>query len=285
MRSTEGFVSTDAGIRLFVHAVGHGPRIVLVPNGVYLLEDFAHLASERTLVFYDVRNRGRSDAVEDRALLAGGVDNDADDLDAVRRHFGADRVDVVGHSYQALVAILYAMRFPDRINRVIQIGPIQPNQSTIYPPDLMNKDDTFQAVIASIGDLQKDRASLDPVEFCRRFWSVLRPLYVTNPADAHRIRWDRCDLPNERDFMSMWNEHIVPSMQRLDLSREALATVKAPVLTIHGTKDRSSPYGAGRDWVERLPRAQLLTVEGAGHAPWIEEPAAVFGAIATFLGG
>jgi 2-hydroxy-6-oxonona-2,4-dienedioate hydrolase len=58
-----------------------------------------------------------------------------------------------------------------------------------------------------------------------------------------------------------------------------------PVLTIHGRKDRSAPYGGGQDWVSRLPDARLLTVENAGHAPWIEQPATVFGAIATFLSG
>jgi len=34
-----------------------------------------------------------------------------------------------------------------------------------------------------------------------------------------------------------------------------------------------------------LPNARLLTVENAAHAPWIEAPDKVFGAIDTFLDG
>lgn len=283
MSSTGDFVSTDAGVRLYVRTAGSGGPIVLVPNGLYLMDDFAPLTAARTLVFYDVRNRGRSDAIADPALLSGGVEADAEDIDAVRRHFGAERVDLIGHSYVGLTVVVYAMRYPDRVSRVVQIAPIQPDQSTTFPPERANHDATFQSVMAAIGALQNERASLDPVDFCRRFWSALRPLYVTDPADARRIRWDRCDLPNERRFRQYWLEHLMPSMQRLDLSRDALAALTAPVLTIHGTKDRSSPYGAAQDWVARLPRARLVAVEGAGHAPWIEDPVTVFDAIDRFL--
>src|SRR5262245_40378443 len=282
---TDGFVSTDAGVRLFAHAVGNGPAVVLFPNGLHLVDDFAHLAHGRTLVFFDVRNRGRSDAVADPALLADGVLNDVADLEAVRRHFGAGRVSLIGHSYAGLVAVLYARKYSASVSRVVQIGPMQPNQATTYPPELSNHDETYHRVISAIGALQEERASREPFAFCRRFWQVLQPLFVTDAANAERLNWGRCELPNERAFMKYWLEHLLPSMQRLKLTREELAGVTAPVMAIHGTKDRSSPYGASRDWVALLPNARLVTIDGAGHAPWIEEPQLVFGAIDRFLDG
>jgi pimeloyl-ACP methyl ester carboxylesterase len=285
MTATDCVVSAGDGVRLFAHVLGDGPRMVLVPNGLHLVEDFAPLAAGRTLIFYDLRNRGRSDAIDDPALLTGGVVNDADDIDAVRRHVGAERIDLIGHSYVGLTAVLFALKYPDHVNRVVQIGAIAPDQQAQYPADRSNHDETYRSVIAAIGELQQQRGALDPVDVCRKFWDVLRPLYVTSPADAHRIRWDRCHLPNERAFMAYWIGHVVPSMQRLTLTREALAGVRSPVLCIHGTHDRSSPYGAALDWVARLPNARLVTVDRGGHAPWIEDPETVFGSIAAFLGG
>ena len=79
--------------------------------------------------------------------------------------------------------------------------------------------------------------------------------------------------------------HILPSIHRLNLTDEDMARAKAPVLVIHGTKDRSSPYGAGREWALLLPNARLITVEGAAHVPWIESPDLVFGSIRRFLDG
>jgi pimeloyl-ACP methyl ester carboxylesterase len=49
--------------------------------------------------------------------------------------------------------------------------------------------------------------------------------------------------------------------------------------------DRSAPYGGGRDWATILPNARLVTVDNAGHIPWIEKPGEVFDALQTFLDG
>jgi pimeloyl-ACP methyl ester carboxylesterase len=114
---------------------------------------------------------------------------------------------------------------------------------------------------------------------------VLRLIYVTSPADADRVDWGRCELPNERNLMKYWMGSLIPSIKALNLTGDDFAKVKATVLTIHGTKDRSAPYGGGREWALLLPNARLVTVENAGHAPWIEAPEKVFGAIETFLGG
>ena len=96
-------------MRLWFQTVGSGRQVVVLPNGFHLLEDFPCLASGRSLVFYDVRNRGRSDTVTDPAKLDRGIHNDVDDLDAVRRHFGLDRLNLIAHSYMGLMVILYAM--------------------------------------------------------------------------------------------------------------------------------------------------------------------------------
>ena len=282
---SEGYVTTADGLRLFFQSVGSGPRTVLIPNGIHLYDEFKCLADDRTLIFYDVRNRGRSDPVSDSSQLARGIHHDVDDLDAVRRHVGVSQADLIGHSYAGTTVVLHAMQYPASVRRVIQIGAMAPSQATEYPAHLTNADDTLRETLSALGELGKVRDGLDPKEFCRKFWSILRVIYVANPADAHKIAWSRCDLPNEVTFMKPWLEHIMPSIQRLALTAEDMNRVLAPVLTIHGMKDRSAPYGGGREWALRLANARLLTVEQAAHAPWIEAPELTFGSIRTFLDG
>src|SRR5438445_8095388 len=165
MLPAEGYVTTHDGVRLWFHTVGSGAQVVVVPNGIVLLDDFSVLADRRTLVFYDVRNRGLSDTVTDPAKLARGIHNDVDDLDAVRRHFGLDRLNLIGHSYMGLMVILYAMKYPAHVDRIVQIGAMAPDQSKQYPPV---EDDVLRNTFAKLAELQKDRASYDPIEFCRR---------------------------------------------------------------------------------------------------------------------
>jgi pimeloyl-ACP methyl ester carboxylesterase len=285
MQPTEGYVRSGDGVRLFFQVRGTGAPTLVVPNGFYLIDDFWPLAADRTLVFYDARNRGRSDAVTDASKLTRGISNDVDDLEAVRVHFGIRKLDVIGHSYMGLTVVLHAMQYGAAAHRIVQIGPMQPYPRKEYPEHLTNHDSTFHDVLARRGDLQKERAALSPTDFCRKSWTLLRPLYVANPAHADRIRWDRCDLPNERNFKKYWTGTILPSIQGLDLQSVDFAKVRARVLTIHGTKDRSAPYGGGQDWASLLPDARLLTVDNAGHAPWIEAPGQVFDSIRTFLAG
>ncbi len=241
--------------------------------------------SRRTLILCDPRNRGRSDGLTDRSKIEKGVHHDVDDFDAIRRHFGFDRVSLIGHSYMGVVVALYAMKYPEHARRIVQIGPMGPDYSQQYPPHLANADATLGDVLARLGELQKERPSLDASEFCKRFWATLRPLYVVDPADADRLGWEPCHLPNETAFMKPWTEHVLPSIQRLQLTADDFARARCPVLVIHGRKDRSSAYGGGRDWALRLPNARLVTIENAAHVPWIEESNLVFGAIETFLDG
>jgi proline iminopeptidase len=285
MQTSDGYVTMQDGVRLYFRKIGSGSKAVIVPNGIYLHDDFQHLGDWRTVFFYDMRNRGRSDRVSDGSKLARGIQQDVDDLETVGRHFGIERVDVIGHSYIGLMVGLYAMKYPAQVGRVVQIGPMQPDPAKQYPAHLAYADATSAAVMAEIGQLLKQPPPGDPEEVCRKFWSVLRLIYVADPKDADRINWGRCELPNERNFMQYWVAHILPSIQSLNMTSEEMAKAKSPVLVVHGRKDRSAPYGGGRDWAMRLPDARLVTVENAGHAPWIEAPELVFSSIKAFFDG
>ena len=139
--------------------------------------------------------------------------------------------------------------------------------------------------MSALQQLEHERSSNEPLEYCRKFWELLRRLFVVNPRDTTKLKWDPCEAPNERNFMKQFTENVLPSLQKLNLMEADLGRVQTPVLTIHGRKDRSAPYGGGRDWARLLPNARLLTVDGGGHFPWVEEPQTVFASIDAFLSG
>ena len=73
MARSEGFLLTDDGLHLYYQRVGSGEPTLVVPNGLVYVSDFEPLTKHRTVIYYDVRNRGRSDAVTDptKPLRAG----------------------------------------------------------------------------------------------------------------------------------------------------------------------------------------------------------------------
>jgi pimeloyl-ACP methyl ester carboxylesterase len=241
------------------------------------------IAEDRTVVFYDARHRGKSDAVADPPAQTPGVERDVEDLETVRRHLGLESIDLIGHSYIGLMVALYTRAHARRVRRLVQIGPMPPAPKTQYPTHLKNEDETYVRVLSDLASMQNDPKPDDPVERCEKFWSILSALYVADPGDAHRARWGRCDQPNERNAFRYWMTYLMPSLQQVDIRPDDVAHVRAPALIVHGTMDRSSPYGGALDWARTWPHARLLTVEQAAHAPWIESPGLVFDGIRRFL--
>jgi len=282
----EGYVTAADGARLFYQQVGSGPALI-VPGRLFLFEALRPLSRGRTLIAYDMRNRGRSDAISDAARLT--IQHDVGDLEAVRRHFAAERFSTVGYSYLGMMVVMYAIDHPNRIERLVQIGPVPRKFGTAYPEDQVARDGTSVLDQDGLAALRRMREEglheKQPQEYCEREWQVTRVRLVGDPARAAAIP-SPCAMPNEWpvNLAKHLEAHFVNSVQKLDVPVEDIQGVKAPVLTIHGTRDRNAPYGAGREWARTLPNARLLTVQGAAHQVWADAPW-VWRAIETFLNG
>ena len=284
----EGYVPVADGLRLYYRKVGRGKQVVLVPLRLFLFDDFKQLADQYTIISFDTRNRGLSSAVQDNSKLTIG--DDIEDIERVRQHFRLQKFTLVGYSYMGLGVVLYAMKYPQHVERLVQLGPVPLKFGTEYPASLKNDD--AKSVIngeawAKLEEMRKSGLDQsEPQQFCQQQWLVTRVLLVGNPANVEKLGRGVCDLPNEWPVnLARHFQYHFASVQRLNVSKTDVAKVSIPVLTIHGTKDRNAPYGAGREWAMMLPNARLLTVEGAAHQAFAEFPEIVFPAIRAFLKG
>jgi pimeloyl-ACP methyl ester carboxylesterase len=65
--------------------------------------------------------------------------------------------------------------------------------------------------------------------------------------------------------------------------REAMAGVSAPVILVHGERDRLVPIQAARRVARHNPGWQLVTLPGIGHTPQLETPHTVARHILAWL--
>lgn len=285
-RSEKGYAEIN-GTRLFYEKVGGGDQTVVVPLHLFLFEDLKHLAKGKTFIFYDVRNRGRSDSMQDLTNVT--IQQDVEDLEALRKYFKIEKMSLIGESYAGLMVVMYAMKYPQHVERLVQIGAVPLKYGTQYPKELTANDPTpvpDAAASAKIDELFKQGYhKTNPKDFCERDWAVSRFGLVGDPKNVDKLR-SVCHLSNEwpLNLYRHFGSHFV-SVQKLDISKLEVAKVNVPVLTIHGTKDRNVAYGAGREWAMLLPNARLVTIKNAAHFPWIDDPKLVFGSIKTFLSG
>ena len=116
-----GFVPASDGVDLYYRKVGKSVRTVIVPSRLFAWDDLAWLGEHFTLISYDMRNRGRSSEVENGSVLT--LEKDVEDLEAVRGHFAVESFSTLGYSYLGKVVIMYARAHPERIERIVQVGP------------------------------------------------------------------------------------------------------------------------------------------------------------------
>jgi proline iminopeptidase len=279
----EGFLPVQEGVRLAYRIIGTGSDVLIVPGGYSsLVTDFSPLAKGRRLVLYDQRGRGHSDPVRDFSHV--GIDYEVHDLEAVRQHFHAERVSLLRCSYLGGVVALYALEYPEHVERVIQVDPIAPRRELAKEAEKTLNGKLDKMAVDRLKRMQKaGLGKTDPVQLCRENDNVLNPAYFGGPSAAAKYHTD-CELKNEQ------LENVDKNLDAIDRSlgdwdwRLRLKQVKVPVLLIYGTRDWI-PESAAREWVQELPNARLLSLPGVGHISWFERSDLVFAAADSFLHG
>ena len=287
----EGNVDAGGDVKLFYRLVGDAkPDTVIILHGgpgltmEYLARDLTPLAAHHTLLFYDQRGAGRSSLVSDSAALDG--QRFAEDLEAVRQHFGFEHVALLGHSWGAGVAALYASRFPDRIGRLLIVDGIPLRQQELAQ--------AFAALAAQRDSatrqqmqmwMERRRADPGDTAACQAYYVLWFGPFFADRSAMRRSRGDFCaGTPESRgNKIRSVDRYVAASLGSWDW-RPALHRVNAPALIIHGTED-PLPHAGGRAWAAALPNARLLLLQGVGHFPYLEAPDVFFSAVDTFLRG
>jgi len=160
-------------------------------------------------------------------------------------HVDAGRYWLVGHSDGGSIALIHAARFPDRVAGVVAIAP-----------HVMVE----EVALASIAEARDTWASTDlPARLGR---------YHADPTSA---------------FFG-WNDVWLSPAFRDWSIEDMLARVRCPVLAIQGTADEYGTLAQVERIRERVPSAELLVLDGCGHSPHRDQPAALARAIDDFIG-
>ena len=284
----EGYATAVDGARLFYRVVGAGSDTIVVVHGGpgftmdYFLHDLEPLATRHTVVFYDQRGTGRSTLVSDSSALTG--ERFADDLEAIRRHFKLNKVNVLGHSWGVGVAALYALKYPDHVSRFILVGSIPLRRSSLA--------DAFEKLNASRDSVSRRRMAelrqarlADPgdAKACHAYYAIWFEPFFGNRSAVSRSRGDFCAGTPEarRNKIRSVDRYVFASLGDWDWS-SSLRSFTPPTLVIHGTLD-PLPVAGAREWAALLPNARILELEGIGHFPYLESPDSFFSAVDAFL--
>jgi pimeloyl-ACP methyl ester carboxylesterase len=118
------YVASD-GLLLAAEAFGEGKPLVFAPgltdNRVYIHKQLVPLADRYHVITYDQRGHGDSTPVTDLALY--NAERMAGDMASILDAFGIGRAVVGGESMGSATALLFALRWPERVEKLLITGP------------------------------------------------------------------------------------------------------------------------------------------------------------------
>ncbi|MGW2374034.1 alpha/beta fold hydrolase [Kitasatospora sp. NPDC001683] len=296
----EGVGATSVGAgseRLGGEWASHRPEplTVVFSHGYCLNQDSWHfqraaLREGLRLVFWDQRSHGRSE--RSRSYLAGepaGIDQLGGDLKAVIDAVApTGPLVLVGHSMGGMTVMALADQHPElfreRVAGVAMVGTLAGdwNEVSLGLPKAGAK--LFKKVAPGVVKLLGRQVEL--VEASRRFGSDVAAVFYRRfsfggrDVDPGVVRFaeqllDATPIDVVAEFYPVFGAHE---------KYEALAALRGlPALVLAGTKDLLTPSAHSEVMAERLPGAELVLVEGAGHLVLLERPELVDRELALLL--
>jgi pimeloyl-ACP methyl ester carboxylesterase len=277
------FTSYD-GAKLAYRRAGAGPPVICLPGGPgrdpRYLGDLGGLGRSRELILPDIRGTGGSEVPADPAAYR--CDRVARDVEALRAELGLDRMDLLGHSAGGNVALLYAAAHPERIGHLVLLTP------SVRALGLTFTGQEQQAAMR--------RRSAEP--WFEAAWAAAQAADDGDESAETTLgyqpflygRWDGAAQAHARAVLS---DRAAPvragfyAEGALDppATRAALATLASPVLVYAGELDAVSPPELLAQVTGIFPGWALTVQPGAGHFPWLDDPAQFAGALSAFLTG
>jgi proline iminopeptidase len=236
------------------------------------------LAGGRELVFYDQRGGGRSRGASREPITWR---TQVGDLGAIIEEFALDRPVIVGYSWGALLAMLYAseaarneaLETPSALV-LIDPAPISRQYRQQFEREFARRQAGADVEALRIQLADSGLRDRDPEAYRQRNFELSVAGYFADPRSARDLTPFRVSA---RVQQSVWE-----SLGEFDLVADGrLSAIAVPALVTHGRQD-PIPLASSQAAATAL-RARLVVLEDCGHVPYVEQPKQLFAAVETFL--
>jgi pimeloyl-ACP methyl ester carboxylesterase len=259
------------GHRIAFQDHGHGRPVILIhgiPTSSHLWRGvIPSLARDHRVIAPDLLNYGRSDKPETADVsIAAQAEMIARLMDAL----GVRRADVVAHDIGGGVAQILAVRYPEKVDRLVLIDSVSFDSWPIpeFEPLQAPEAEANLSLEAFLGMMREfmpqgveDKAAL-PAEIVEAY---LEPFASESGKRAF--------FRNLRRLNKEYTQAIA----------EELTTLPHQTLVIWGDKDPFQKPCYAERLVQTLPDARLIWIENAGHWLLEEKPGEIAGHISAFL--
>jgi proline iminopeptidase len=289
---TDGKYYTVNGAKLWTVSFGKGDPIFFIAGGPggthYGLRSFDSLSTTNTLVYFDGLGRGKSDTAKN--VNEYTLSRDIEDLEGLRKAMGFSQINILGHSYGGLVAQGYAIKYPNNVKHLILANTF--HSFVMWQENDDNSNQEIKTNYPEVWDsllIIREMGAISSDAMHQRIYGKVPYgfLYAYNPDNfKNRGRKPYPNPFNSKLYYQMVGkdgDFIVGSDIGSFDFRKQLKDLKMPILVIGGRYDRVAVPSMMVKYKEYCPQAKFVLFEHSGHNPQVEEPAAEFALIRSFL--
>jgi proline iminopeptidase len=264
---------------LYSRDIGRGQPIIVLHGGPdfdhgYLLPDLDRLADGFRLIYYDQRGRGRSaDHVQPEGVT---LTSDIDDVDKVRQYFQLESPALLGHSWGALLAMEYALRYPTRVSYLILMNPAPASASDLavlrkaYAQKLGRDLARQRKIVASAAYKEGDpdavaaryrlhfKPALKRPEDYEKLMATMKAGFISQGKEGI-VKARAVENRLMRDTWQVDGYDLLPRLRRLNI----------PTLVISGDHD-FIPGAIAEHIARAIPNARLVMLKNCGHFIYLE---------------
>ena len=268
------------GGKLYYHISGGGsgtPLVIL--NGgpgfdhlhMHIGTAFDTLGKGRRIIFYDQRGNGRSGPLKPGQSCT--LNDQIEDLEALRTHLKLEKWDVLGHSWGGFLSMAYAARHADHIERLVIVDSAAPKFSdTIFLFSQVFPETIERRSAYTFADELGDKAASDAS--ISEYLTML--FYSTENRDKFIAQM------HQGAFTKEVGAAVQRDIARFDLNPE-LPKFKLPTLVITGRYDMNVAPLVAYKIHKAIPNSKFAVFDRSGHIPFYEEPEAFTAAVDAFL--
>ena len=264
-----------------------GPAVVLVHGlgGSHLNWDlFAPLLNEHARVYaLDLPGFGRSEPGARKASVSANADALARFLTEV---VGEPAV-LIGNSMGGMLSILATGERPEAVTGLVLLDPAIPGPRRALDPLVALMFAIYAVPFVGERFLRMRRTRQSEVVRVREMLTLVGVDPDTVPPEV--IDRSVTLLQEREDVEGMDRAFLAAARSLLRVLvdprryRTAMASIRVPVLLVHGDRDRLIPVAAARDIARRHPSWRYLELADVGHVPQLQVPEKLAKAVLSWL--
>jgi proline iminopeptidase len=234
---------------------------------------FGPLSDEYRVIAFDARGSGASDAIPPYSHEQWVAD-----LDALREHFGDEKIVLAGGSYGGYIALEYTLAHPDRVSHLILRDTSASRRfEGMAKANALARAKEYPDITEEMLD-KLFNGQIDSNDQLREYWATIAPLYDANTTPEKIAQ--RIASATFRYETHNWA--FSKNIPNFDISSR-LHEIKCPVLIVVGRHDWITPVAASEEIKAGIPHARLEIFENSGHSPQLEESEKFLAMVREFL--